>query len=163
MTPKAYLAAHGTTRWHTNHQVPSQTIADHSAGVAKFILWLDPRASYVLLYEALHHDDGEGGVGDMPGPAKRKYPYAADRVRLAENIERAEMKVHELALTGTEKELLRICDELDAFTWAATMAPPWVVMADDWQEMKRKLITRSYKLSEEIGDKVSGWLKEISV
>jgi hypothetical protein len=161
MTPAAYIAAHGTTRWHTNHLVPPQSVADHAAGVARFILWLYPRASVELLREALHHDDGEGVVGDIPGPAKSVYWHFAKEAADAEALARIEMGTHFGDLPEWDARILRLCDKLEAYTWAATMAPPHVVQRADWQEMNGKLRSAAWGLSQEIGAKVEGWLKEV--
>lgn len=161
MTPQAYIAAHGTKRWHANHLVPPQSVADHAAGVARFILWLYPRASLVLVSEALHHDDGEGVVGDIPGPAKRTFWSFAKEAEMAEEIARADMGVPAAILTETEARILRLCDKLEAYTWAATMAPPHVVQRADWQGMNEKLRSAAWGLSQEIGAKVEDWLREI--
>ncbi len=56
-------------RWHT-HPSLTQTIADHSWGVAVILGLIHPKPTVELLMEALLHDAHEIVSGDTPSPAK---------------------------------------------------------------------------------------------
>lgn len=161
MTPAAYLASHGTTRWHTNPDVPAQSLADHSAGVLAFVLWLVPEPSTALIYEAIHHDDGEGLVGDMSGPMKRKMPRFAEQLEAAEMAARHELGVVGRVLTARERVILKIADDLEALTFAHCFGRPGLTWRDDWHAMADNIHRMAVSIDDQIAAKVSDWIKEL--
>ncbi|MEM9341756.1 MAG: hypothetical protein AAGA87_01800 [Pseudomonadota bacterium] len=163
MTPTVYLAAHGTTRWHNNPVVPAQTVADHCAGVARFVLWLKPYPSPGLILEALHHDDGEGVVGDIPGPAKREFPKLRDWYEYYEHIARVGMRSPTAkSLSDEERKVLRIADWLEAITFANYFGRPGLLERQDWKDQCWAVVNMAEELDDEIGSKVRKWIQEIT-
>lgn len=116
-------------RWHTNPDVPAQTLADHHGRVAQIILFFWPKAPPALLYAALHHDCGELIVGDVPSPTKRAHPELDRALAAAEAIACASMGVDAIDQTN---ERLRFADRLEAYTYVALTShdilghPQWV-------------------------------------
>lgn len=60
-------------RWHTWRSLNEQTVAAHSWGVAMVVAQIDP-GNDAALKAALFHDLHEVEGGDIPYPAKRRYP-----------------------------------------------------------------------------------------
>lgn len=71
LTSEQYLAGK-VRRWHTHHSL-TQTVADHSHGVAMLLLQRHPSPSLDLIKAALMHDLAEYITGDIPSPAKREF------------------------------------------------------------------------------------------
>ena len=83
--------------------------------------------SPALEYAAKHHDEAERFLGDLPGPAKRRFPELAAEYAKAETIILAEMG-HRWTLSRVETAILQICDKLDAVLWAV----PIVGWTQEW-------------------------------
>ena len=134
-------------RWHTNPDVPAQTLADHHGRTAQIVLFFWPDAEPDLVYAALHHDCGELYVGDMPAPAKQA---AQDfQLRMIELEANARESIGIKPLKG-EGYRLHFADKVEAYTYVAQKAPhilgqpQWVdalhalgVMADDLRVSQR--------------------------
>lgn len=65
------LNAGRVKRWHTEPNIPVQSNAEHSWGVAILLLLTDPDVSRELLIAALIHDLPEKDMGDIPSPFKK--------------------------------------------------------------------------------------------
>ena len=107
-------------RWHTNPDVPAQTLADHHGRIAQIVLFFWPDAGTDLLYAALHHDCGELYVGDMPSPAKQAEPDLHFRVSELEANARERMGIKPL---NGEGYCLHFADKVEAYTYVAQKAP----------------------------------------
>ena len=99
-------------RWHTIDNIKAQTVADHSWGVACIIADLWPNASADLLRAALYHDITEHVTGDIPAPAKWKFPELANTLRGIEFQLGAELGI-ETTLNELDSLLLKIADMLE--------------------------------------------------
>lgn len=102
-----------TKRYHTTDTLTSQTVGEHSFGVAMFCLILTAgKCSNALVYAALTHDLAEHKVGDIASPVKRKIPelkeivddYEEDCLRLAG---------FEVNLPAEETRILKLADYMD--------------------------------------------------
>lgn len=70
-----------------------------------------------LFFAARVHDEAEKVLGDMPGPAKERFPALAAAYDEAEKAVLAEMGFS-WSLTSQEAEILHLADKLDADIWA---------------------------------------------
>lgn len=135
-----------TQRYHGNAEMAwlGQTNAHHQWGVAVLMLRLFPERirSVAVIHEALHHDVGEMGACDVSYPAKQKHPALAEAAADAEALERAEMGVPEVVLTEEETALLKFCDRLESYLFAAVRAPH-VLACEDWQALRSWLLWRA--------------------
>lgn len=69
---KLAMQGGGVKRYHTVDTIASQTVAEHSYGVAWLVYLLSGETpSAALLMAALSHDIAECRTGDIPAPAKR--------------------------------------------------------------------------------------------
>jgi 5'-deoxynucleotidase YfbR-like HD superfamily hydrolase len=148
-------------RYSTNPEMAwtGQTLGHHQWGVAVLMLRLFPEdANLAVVWEALHHDTGEMGACDASAPAKAKYPDMAKAVHAAEWNERFEMDVHEAVLTGRETAILKLCDRLESYLFAAVRTP-WVLSGDGWPELRADVIGRAWLLG--VGGEVEGLMREV--
>lgn len=100
-------------RYHALRTVSSQTVAEHSYGVAWWCALLtDMQPGQNLLLHALAHDVAEAKVGDIPSPVKRELGISGQM----EDMEAAYMEECDLGLPDlTEEEvvILKLADCLD--------------------------------------------------
>lgn len=115
-------------RWHSNPDMShvADPVDGHSARVARLILALHPKPSAALIAEALTHDDGEMGVGDIASPAKDADPELARKIEILEVSRRVGIWGVLPELGMDEMRWLRLCDRLDA----------WMVMAAHRPDLK---------------------------
>lgn len=109
-------------RYHTWTKLRPQSVGEHSWQVARLLLAIYPEARRELIVEALFHDAGERGPGDLPYPGKRFEPV------LKEVSERMERSVRlgltkwgvppPLPLSDQEAAALKAADMLDMWEWA---------------------------------------------
>jgi 5'-deoxynucleotidase YfbR-like HD superfamily hydrolase len=114
-------------RYHSNPDLArfGQTNAQHQWGVAVLVLALHPRPSKNLIIAAVLHDVGEIDAGDLSRPFKREHPEFAAAHRSIEESFRDETIGVNLAssfggLTPTEKDWLKLCDNLESYLFALT-------------------------------------------
>tara|TARA_R110000744_G_scaffold289502_3_gene400402 strand:- start:3885 stop:4352 length:468 start_codon:yes stop_codon:yes gene_type:complete len=140
-------------RWHSNPDLAhtSQTNAQHQWGCAVLAIHLFPD-NHRLLIDAITHDVGEVGVGDVAGPAKSLYSMLKAAVDRAESAKFLELQLIEPMKT---KELTLI-DRLEAYLWAERHAPHLMV-GDGWPEMLEDISSLAKHLR--VYDKVCGCLK----
>lgn len=74
-----YAAGHDVKRWHTHNVLKEQNLANHSWGVALILMEI-ANGDHELLQAALVHDLHESESGDIPYPAKRRYPLIGGAV-----------------------------------------------------------------------------------
>ena len=118
---------HDVNRWHCHPDArlrnSCDTINRHQARVADLCdtfaaaLGMDVDRAQELNFAALNHDEAEKVIGDMPGPAKDRFPVLAAEYHEAEKIVLAEMGLH-WDLTNFETAILHLADKLDAVLWA---------------------------------------------
>jgi len=128
-------------RWHNNPDARlrncGDTIRAHQIRVRGLCQDLAGRIGRVLagsdlLYAARYHDAAEAVLGDMPGPTKAKFPEFAAAYEALEKSVLASMG-HEWTLTEVERDILWLCDKLDAWLVADSVAttgtPEWEAAA----------------------------------
>ena len=103
-----------------------------------------------LLFAALHHDAAEAVVGDMPGPAKERFPALAAAYEKAELAVLIEMGLT-WNLTRLESDMLHLADKLDAYLWARHCN---AADSDEWRRAEAKLWDRAHKLGARV------WLQD---
>ena len=154
---------HGVMRWHACASRALQRSGDctdaHSARMARMALWLWPDASRELLAAIVCHDvaeGGPGGTGDVPGPSKEG-AYGGAIVERQWEVEEERGIARLIAvLSGDDARRLHFLDRLDAYRWAASVAP-WEMGDDDWPEARARLLRDAGRLG--VRDKVEAVLK----
>jgi hypothetical protein len=146
-------------RWHNNADPRLRdsldTIAAHQRRVCDMCRDLAARMGHVLtdsdlLHAALHHDEAERVIGDMPGPAKEAFPALAAAYAKAELAVLIEMG-HTWNLTRLESDMLCFCDKLDAYLWASHCK---AADSDEWRQAEARLRVMAHKLGALV------WLQE---
>lgn len=103
-----------TKRYHAADTLTSQTVGEHSFGVAWLVVLLCPQARKELILAAMAHDLAEHLVGDVSSPTKRKYPALKT---LVDDAEAELLKSHSLdfetQLTKDEMRILKLADNMD--------------------------------------------------
>lgn len=103
-----------TKRFHTADTLTTQTVGEHSFGVAWLVVLLRPSARKELILAALSHDLAEHVVGDVSSVAKRAYPELKAALDAAEGTV---LKQHSLdfetGLTDDEVRVLKVADLMD--------------------------------------------------
>lgn len=100
-------------RYHIEQLIGEQTNATHSFHMAVLALALWPGCSVNLITAILYHDIPEGEVGDLPGPAKRRFPGLWDVLHDAEAQVRDQLGL-QVKLAPGEETQFRIVDALEA-------------------------------------------------
>jgi len=137
-------------RWHSHPNAALRNSGDdidaHQARVCDLCQSLAARIGLSLVGSdlpkaALHHDEAERVLGDMPGPAKERFPA------LAAAYAKAELQIlTERGLTWNlsriEADILHICDRLDAIRWAADHG----VTGGEWDDAIAAVQRRAWRL-----------------
>lgn len=112
-----YRESSAVKRLHTVRTIRTQTVGEHSHGVAVLVMLVEPECSAMLLKAALTHDFAERASGDIPSTAKWAYPDLAKAVNaIEEQYERR--KGLRWPLTEHEALVLRFCDYLELLMWS---------------------------------------------
>lgn len=130
---RAFLAGR-VLRWHAHPRLADtgDFVDGHSGRVARIIAMLHPGPSRDLLIHALGHDDGEMGLGDVPGPARDEMPDDVHRwFEPRERRQRDQIWVFEgfedycpeALLSQDDMAWLRFADRLDRLMWEAWCRP----------------------------------------
>jgi hypothetical protein len=135
-------------RWHAHPQLQDSgdTIDGHQMRVVSLCVSLaayigHPLQNSDLPQAALHHDEAERVLGDMPGPAKDRFPALAAAYAKAELQVLTEMGMN-WTLTRKENDMLTLCDKLDAWQWARNHG----VTGGEWDCALAKLRIMAHKL-----------------
>ena len=146
------------TRFHSHPRLrhTRDDIDKHQQRVAMLSLSLSAAIGHPvymgdLMRAAMHHDEAEKVLGDMPAPAKARVPALAAAYAEAELTVMAEMG-HTWTLTRQEDAMLRLCDRLDAWQWATSHGET----GDEWDAMRGDLV----RLAMQIGPDALAWLTE---
>lgn len=103
-----------TKRYHTEDTLTSQTVADHSFGVAMLIELMAPGCRKELLLAGLTHDLAEHLVGDVAAPVKRANIELRAILQEAENGLLNDTGLnYEADLTQAEMYVLKAADYID--------------------------------------------------
>ena len=140
------------TRWHTIPTIKSQTVAEHSWGVAMICrqLWPD---NYTLIEAALCHDLGEGFTGDVPWPAKmsnERFKLELEEMELL-YLKRLDCNVW---LNTVDREKLKIADMLEVLYFA-------LEEINMGNQNFKDIFNRGYNCLDMIVDKPFGVLNEL--
>jgi 5'-deoxynucleotidase YfbR-like HD superfamily hydrolase len=134
-----------TTRWHRHPELRGtmDDIAGHQHRVAMLAMMIFPdRPS--LVFAALVHDMGECAIGDVPNPIKQRYPALKGALDDAEAEECRKMRLPSTMLTGPEKDMLRMCDKMDAYLWACLHRPD-IIGRRGWPEDRGEIMELAYR------------------
>lgn len=104
-------------RSHTCPSDAQQTCGHHAWGVAVITQYLDPDCSKAALLAALYHDAPEVLTGDIPAPAKWRWPKLAEELTNIELTIEAELDTF-IDLSGEEIELVKLADSIDLLLFA---------------------------------------------
>lgn len=105
-------------RFHTlREQQESQTIGEHSFGVALIICKLHPNPSVELVKAALYHDLAESELGDVPSPAKWRFKNFETAFLEAEAVINKEFGIN-VELTPAELLWLACADLLELYIYS---------------------------------------------
>ena len=146
-------------RWHSNADIrlrnSGDTVAKHSQRVQTLCHSLAAFLGHDLvrsdlLREALYHDAAEAVLGDMPSPAKKRFPALAAAYEKAELAVLIEMG-HTWNLTRLESDMLCLCDKLDALLWARHCN---AAGTHEWAMAEARLWVMAHKLGARV------WLQE---
>lgn len=126
-------------RWHTDPDMAhtGETNAQHQWAVASLVLALHPAPSLDLVREALWHDVGEMGCGDLPAYFKAAQPDIAAAHAEVEAQIRAGICPVITDLAPNDLDWLILCDRLAAWLWMAEREPRLIEHVDwrrdrDW-------------------------------
>lgn len=113
-----------TRRWHRHPHLAATVdpIAAHQGRVALLAVVLFP-GEHALHRAAIMHDMGEAIVGDVPNPVKEANPVLKAELDRIEALAMAHLGLPDIALDQRGKDMLRICDKLDAILWARHHKP----------------------------------------
>ena len=141
-----------TRRWHvhSNLSYTHDRVDGHSARVAILIMKLFPDASSDLVKAAVLHDLGEGMVGDLPYPTKMAHPELNDVLERLEAFAIEEMGLKMPELHEQEKQILALCDRVDAYLWAIHHERELVMQHPQWMKYKGDILTRAREFGVEI-------------
>lgn len=148
-------------RWHCYPDArlrnSGDTIERHQIEVERlcrqfsWALKLDTGRRAELLHAARHHDEAERVLGDLPGPAKARFPELAAAYEEAEREVLADMGLS-WSLTPQEADILHLADKLEAELWARRHGVTGTHDCDKLQELADRL---------GLGEVVRGMLGEI--
>lgn len=101
-------------RYHTQADVPAQTLADHSARVALLVMKIWPDARPQVTQYALIHDIGEKITGDLPYTTKLILaPEALDQIDALEADYVQNFLGINIEISENEKMMVKVCDYLE--------------------------------------------------
>lgn len=107
-----------TKRFHTSDTLTTQTVGEHSFGVAMLVLLILPRCRKEVLLAALCHDLAEHKVGDMAAPVKRAYPELKEKLQKMEDVLLQQHSLDfEAGLTDAERHAVKAADCMDGMLY----------------------------------------------
>lgn len=141
MTPilRAWRATH-TTRWHRHPEMcrTGDDIGGHQHRVAILAMLIFPHRPNVVM-AAMLHDMGEAAVGDVANPVKERNPDLRAALAGIEEREIAAMGLPSVDINAAERTMLRLCDKLDAYLWAALHRPE-IIIGNGWPEDRAEIL-----------------------
>lgn len=109
---RLHRASSAVKRFHVMRTHRTQTVGEHSHGVAVLVMQVLPECSATLLKAALVHDFHERSTGDIPTTAKWMYPDIDSAVSRAERHWNKMMGL-DFELSLTEELTLKFCDYME--------------------------------------------------
>lgn len=154
LTLAAALRPSYCQRWHACPEMAgTEEHGAHAARVARILCFVWPEASADALIWALTHDDGEMGLGDVSGPAKRENPTLALLLDKAEATNRRALGIGPIALPASVEVLCDLCDKV-AGLYHVRQVRPWLLdtppFRADLEEMARRFATIAARQSQPI-------------
>lgn len=142
-----------TRRWHRNPHLAdtADPIGAHQGRVALLALTLFP-GRHALHRAAILHDMGEALTGDVPAEVKEAHPVLKAEMDRIEALAIEHLGLPPVDLDDREREMLRLCDRLDALLWAHHHRPE-LMSRYDWQQA----ISDIEKLMWRLGVESSVW------
>lgn len=137
-------------RWHT-HPLLSKTddyICGHQQRTAMFLLQFWPDSTREAIIDALIHDQGEDDGGDVPHPAKAKFPELRTMVEEVERQSIDEQGFDRQTINDVELRRRKWADRLDSYLWMLKNEPH-LRKTPDWQAQLNALSTGAFELSAE--------------
>ena len=133
-----------TRRWHRHADLAYTVdpVSGHQGRVALLALILFPTA-YAVHRAAIMHDMGEASVGDVPNPVKNRNPDLKLILDRIEGEAMAALSLPEVSLSVVEKDMLRLCDKLDAYLWAHHHQPA-IMGFRGWPEDAAEIVRLSW-------------------
>lgn len=150
-------------RWHSNADARLRDSGDitgaHSIRVVGLCVEICARIGHPLvqsdlLFAARHHDAAEAVLGDMPGPAKARFPALAAAYAKAELEVLTEMGLT-WNLTAKEDAILKLADKADAWRWASQHGCGDL---PEWREARGEL----FRLAQKLGLDAVAWVEEFT-
>lgn len=150
-------------RWHANDSAALRRSGDcieaHQWRVADLVRRICATAGWPLtvdlLLAALYHDEAERELGDMPAPAKRRFPELAEAYRRAEvQILDERGLLFEMPLSW--RAILSLADKADAWRWAVIHGQG---DTDEWRDAKRECMRMAWAQGEHVA---AWWLRFVS-
>jgi 5'-deoxynucleotidase YfbR-like HD superfamily hydrolase len=144
-------------RWHSNPdprlRKSGDTINAHQVRVANLCSDLCKAMgivpSYDMMLAARNHDEAERVLGDIPGPAKQRFPALAAAYAKAELEVMTNMGL-QWSLSRQEADILDLCDKLDALIWAVRIQG----FTQEWCAAELHLRAKAKQIDAEV------WLSE---
>jgi hypothetical protein len=147
-------------RWHSNADARLRHSGDatgpHQSRVAALCAEIaamigHPLHNSDLIFAAHNHDAAEAVLGDIPGPAKQRFPALAAAYAKAELQVLTEMGLR-WNLTAVEDVILKLADRADAWRWAAKHGCGDL---PEWQSARGEL----FRLAHKLGDDAVAWVQ----
>ena len=158
------IATANVNRWHSHHDLRNSgdTIRGHCRRCVVLIRAMNPKPTATLIAAVLHHDDIEAVLGDMPFPAKYRFPALAAAYAEAE---RELIEAHNIPQPANEieREWLKLVDRYDAYLWAEAFGPDDMTDQPEWRECMEDIVIRATALGahRSLLDGWAAWLCEV--
>ena len=148
----AWLANHAVYRWHNNPDMAhvSESVADHVSDMLTLHLRVFGGYPEADLYAAIvFHDAHEATLGDMPAPAKVRFPaLAAAYDEAAAEIDAANGWT--VNLSDDDRAKLQLLDKLSAYRCVADNAPDLLARAE-WLDARERIIAMAEVCNADLG------------
>lgn len=154
------LKSSTVSRFHAVPGLTSQTIAQHSWGVAMLCQYFNPNCSKDLILAALTHDCTEMITGDVPATAKWQ---SKELKAVLNEIERKVEKQWgiQFNLNDEEKRLLKLCDCLEGMNYCLERRKQGELEALEVFNRWYIFVTSTFSLNDKEGEFISNLLKEM--
>ena len=136
-------AAGRTFRWHNHKNSSLRSSQDrtdgHGARVAMLFSQFYPEATKEEILYAISHDFAEDYFGDISARAKNASPSLKEELNRLEHIRLGELGLNTV-ISEDVRDLITVCDWIDAYLWAQHICPT-IVEDERWKEELEKRVT----------------------